>query len=301
MPDPRYEHAKTLRRDGRAAEASSVLTALLAERPGDIGALYALAVCQIDMGERGHARENLRRIAGAHPDHYGAHYQLGRLSQDEGDLRAAAVHYRQVLAVNEYADAAARLAQCERATAVPPVRKMIEQSYVADRGNLVHSLRLKARHILPLGSIAGVLLALVTVRFLDTMTRAGLEVAYPLVLIVLALLLNVALSPITIYIRTRMYTAQLYDYGMDVSAGVFRRSKQFVWYYQITEPPTYVRRPANYLTHTASLIVSYNDTAATTVRVQLRGFGSPRQVDQIRSYLQSRIPSERLPIRGPWT
>ncbi|WP_162272727.1 tetratricopeptide repeat protein [Nocardia lijiangensis] len=300
MPDPRYEHAKTLRREGRTAEASSVLTALLAERPGDIGALYALAVCQIDTGQRGHARENLLRIAGAHPDHYGAHYQLGRLLQDEGDLRAAAVHYRQVLAVTEYADAAARLAQCERAAAVPPVKKMIEQTYVADRGALVQSLRLRARHVLPLGSIATVLLAFVAARLLNT-SGVGLQLAYPLVLIVLALLLNVALSPITIYIRTRMYTAQLYDYGMDVSEGVFRRSKQFVWYYQITEPPTYVRKPADYLTHTASLIVNYNNTAATTARVRLRGFGSPRQVDQVRSYLQSRIPSERLPIRGPWT
>ncbi|WP_040787157.1 tetratricopeptide repeat protein [Nocardia pneumoniae] len=302
MPDPRYEHAKMLRRDGRAAEASAVLAQLLADRPGDIGARYALAVCQLDLGRRREARESLLRVVDAHPGHYAAEYQLGRIQQDEGDLAGAAARYRKVLAVNDFADAEARLHQCERATAVPPVRRMIEQSFVADKGNDRKSLRLRGRHILPLRS-AGILvlmiLAIPLLRLIDV--EGGLLLVYPMFLLALGLVANILLSPLTIFIRTRMYTAQLYDHGMDVSTGVLRRVKQFVWYYQITEPPTYVRKPLNYLTHTASLSVSYNDTASTTRRVELRGIGSPREVEEVRGFLQSRIPPERLPIRGPWT
>ncbi|WP_330230865.1 tetratricopeptide repeat protein [Nocardia sp. NBC_00508] len=303
MADSRYEQAKTLRGEGRLAEASAVLTSLLAERPGDVGALYALAVCQLDLGERARARETLRRVIAAHPGHYGAEYQLGRLLQDQGDLAGAAARYRNVLAVNDYADTEARLRQCERAGAVPPVRKMIEQSYVAERGNPGMTLRLRARHILPFGSVATLLSMVFFARpffaFVDP--EATYPLAQLLMLAALLLLMNIALSPITVYIRTRAYTTQLYDYGMDVSTGVFRRSRQFVWYYQITEPPTYVRDAREYLTHTASLLISYNNTATTTVRMKLRGIGSPREVEQMRSYLQSRIPAERLPIRGPWT
>ncbi|MBF6298919.1 tetratricopeptide repeat protein [Nocardia amamiensis] len=42
-----------------------MLTQLLAERPGDIGARYALAVCQLDLGLRREARESLLQVVHA--------------------------------------------------------------------------------------------------------------------------------------------------------------------------------------------------------------------------------------------
>lgn len=101
--------------------------------------------------------------------------------------------------------------------------------------------------------------------------------------------------------RALLYGADLHEYGMDVRTGVFRRGAQFIWYYQITEPPTYLRNITSYLTRTASLRISYNNTASTTKYTELPDIGTPRQVEEIRGYLQSRIPPERLSIRGPWT
>ncbi|WP_156371395.1 tetratricopeptide repeat protein [Nocardia arizonensis] len=302
MADPRYERAKALRGEGRVAEAEAVLRALAAERPDDVAALYALAVCRIDLGQREQARATLLRVLRAYPGHYEAEYQLARFAQEDGDLVNAAAHYRNVLAAADYADAEARLRQCERGAVVLPVRQLIEQSHVADPGTPKWRLRLLARHILPLGSIAVLPSVFVAVNLADVVDfDGGLLLVYVLMLAVAAAVVNLALAPITIYLRTRAYTAVLYDHGMDVSAGIFRRSKQFVWYYQITEPPTYVRTLRDYLTNTASLAISYNNTATTTSRVVLRGIGSPRRVEQVRSFLRGRIPAERLPIRGPWT
>jgi hypothetical protein len=325
MADPRYEQAKSLHREGRTAQARAVLVDLLADEPGNVGARYALAICLIDLGERQGARDQLRQVLTEYPQHYEAAYHLGRLFQDDGRYNDAAEAFRQVLAVTELRDTRERLHRCEAALGPPPldgpatshdadapapvtgipvapgpppVRRMIESAHVADRGEPKRALRLQGRHILPLKSF---FFAVLTFTAPGLAPLVGMTVRLPFLLITGVLLLNVLISPVTIMVRTRMYTAQLYEYGMDVSTGVLRRSKQFIWYYQITEPPTYVRTLTSYLTNTASLLVSYNNTASTTVQVELRGIGSAKQADEVRAYLQSRIPPERLPIRGPWT
>ncbi|AHH99119.1 hypothetical protein GCM10010174_68810 [Kutzneria viridogrisea] len=318
MADSRYEQAKALHRDGRTAQARAVLLDLLAEQPGDLGARYALAICLIDLGETPDAQAQLRQVLADHPQHYEAAYQLGCLLQDEEQYEQAAAAFRQVLAVTDLRDTADRLRRCEAAlggsvpqppSGPPPVRRLIESSHVASRGQLVMSLRLKARHILPLRSATAVVLILLAQglsRPTFSVNRiiyiyTGYSTVTLLALVNWLLVGYLVLALLSLALRARMYTAEIYEYGMDVSSGILRRTRQFVWYYQITEPPTYLRRLSNYLTHTASLVVSYNNTASTTATVQLRGFGSPQRVDEVRSYLESRIPPERLPIRGPWT
>ncbi|WP_162184919.1 tetratricopeptide repeat protein [Allokutzneria albata] len=335
MADPRYEQAKALHRNGRPAEASALLTDLLAEHPGDVGARYALAVCQLDLGARAEARANLRQVIEDYPGHHAAEYLLARELQDEGDLVGAAAGYRRVLAVTEHPEAAARLHQCERTTGIPPVRRMIEHTHVADRGNPVGRVRTRARHLIPsvvralavlvllywlpalAGAVGGMIgrnVAVLEGRNLRTQQRFSEE--YELIVrafiagtplgVILGLLLVLAwiyliVTLAAVPLQALLNGADLYEYGMDVHTGVLKRSTQFVWYYQITEPPTYLRTLSSYLTHTASLRISYNDTASTTAQLDLSGIDGPQQVHALRTYLQSRIPSERLPIRGPWT
>src|SRR5690349_770024 len=76
VADPRYDQAKAFHQNGSPAEASTLLTELLAEHPGDIGARYALAVCQLDLGLRAQARANLRQVIEDHPGHHAAEYLL---------------------------------------------------------------------------------------------------------------------------------------------------------------------------------------------------------------------------------
>jgi hypothetical protein len=325
VADSRYEHAKALHGQGRVAEASAILADLLADDPGNVGARYAQAISLVDLGRRAEAIEHFRGVLSLLPAHYEAAYRLGCLLQDAGEPIQAAEAFRRVLAVQDFRDAASRLRDCEAATrasaaiAAPnladrdqwpvggnpvnpgpaPVRRMIETSHVADPGKLVMTTRLKARHLVPLKSFLFAFLGAVV--YVTQPLHLGVTGSLPFLLIGLVSLVNLLLSPVTIPVRSRMNSAKLYEYGMDVSTGVLRRSKQFVWYYQITEPPTYVRGLRSYLVHTASLRVTYNNTASTTAQVELTGIGTPQQVEGVRAYLQSRIPPERLPIRGPWT
>ncbi|OHV39757.1 hypothetical protein BBK14_32860 [Parafrankia soli] len=108
-------------------------------------------------------------------------------------------------------------------------------------------------------------------------------------------------SPVTILVKSRTNGADFYEYGVEIKSGFVRRSIQFVWYYQITEAPTYVRSFADYFTNTASLRIHYNPSATTVERVEIAGFGSPDEVKWIGGYLESRVPPERIVIRGPWT
>ena len=335
MADPRYDQAKALHQNGNSAEASTLLTELLVEHPGDVGARYALAVCQLDLGLRAQARANLRQVIEDHPGHHAAEYLLARELQDEGDLVGAAAGFRRVLTVTEHSEAAARLQQCERGTGIPPVRRMIEHTHIADRGKPVRRVRTRARHLIPSvvrpvavllllywlpalsGTVGGMIGRTVAAsegmpartqqRFSDEYElTVRAFIAYTPLGLVLGLLLVAAwiyliATLVAVPIRAMLNGADLFEYGMDVHTGVLKRSTQFVWYYQITEPPTYLRTLSSYLTHTASLRVSYNNTASTTAQLTLTGIDGPSQVHELRSYLQSRIPSERLPIRGPWT
>lgn len=96
--------------------------------------------------------------------------------------------------------------------------------------------------------------------------------------------------------------AVLYEYGLDVRDGFLRRSVQFIWYYQITEPPIYRRTMTNYLANTASMSISYNESGAASVRkIDLTAIGKPADVLLLGRRLESRVLVERARFRGPWT
>jgi hypothetical protein len=101
--------------------------------------------------------------------------------------------------------------------------------------------------------------------------------------------------------QSLMYTVAFHQRGFEVASGVLHRRKQFIWYYQITEEPMYVRTPIMFLTYTASLQITYNHTANAVRGMQLSGIGSPREVEQVRAYLETRRLAERSPIRGALT
>lgn len=203
----------------------------------------------------------------------------------------------------------------------PPVRRMIDAVHVADRGTIIMTTNLKLRYLTPLlvkllapAVIVVLIPSIVTAiveRLPDGVASYGLQLiafldkyAFQEILGWAAVLLWLVYVPIVLLavtVYSRMNSACLYEYGMEVSSGAINRSKKFIWYYQITESPTYVRTLRNYLTHTASLKMNYDHTASTTERVELIGIGTPKEVDEVREYLQSRILPERLPIRGPWT
>lgn len=103
-------------------------------------------------------------------------------------------------------------------------------------------------------------------------------------------------------LKSVTYGADIYEYGVDVKQGLFKRTIQFIWYYQIVESPTYVRNFGNYFTQTASIGIRYNEAGASSSKyVELPGLGTPDYVRTVLGhYLEARIPPERVPMRGPW-
>lgn len=96
--------------------------------------------------------------------------------------------------------------------------------------------------------------------------------------------------------------AVLYEYGLEVRDGFLRRSVQFIWYYQITEPPIYRRMMIDYLANTASLSISYNESGPASVRnIDMTAIGRPADVIRLGRRLESRVLVERARFRGPWT
>ncbi|MEV4475300.1 tetratricopeptide repeat protein [Nonomuraea sp. NPDC049504] len=103
-------------------------------------------------------------------------------------------------------------------------------------------------------------------------------------------------------LNSRINGSDVYEYGVEIRRGLVRRTVQFIWYYQIVEAPSYLRTLGSYFTHTASLGIRYNDNGASSVtEIEMSGVGTPALVKRVGRYLESRIPAERLPIRGPWT
>ncbi|ACZ91455.1 hypothetical protein Aros01_01023 [Streptosporangium roseum] len=117
-----------------------------------------------------------------------------------------------------------------------------------------------------------------------------------------ALLIILILGIPAVLLNSRINGSDVYEYGVEVRRGLIRRTVQFIWYYQIVESPSYLRTLGTYFTHTASLGIRYNDNGASSVTyIEMSGVGTPARVKGIGHYLESRIPAERLPIRGPWT
>jgi hypothetical protein len=113
-----------------------------------------------------------------------------------------------------------------------------------------------------------------------------------------ALWLRVTALALTAVLRARLYSVTFHDRAMELASGVLHRRKQLIWYFQLAAEPEYVRTPVMLLTHTASLRITYEDTAGTSRTMDLLGIGTPPQVDLIRRLLEAHRLNERVPMRG---
>lgn len=333
--DDSYEHAKALYHRGEYQHAANVLHRLLQDRPDHIGGRFALAICLTDLHNIDDAVVHLRGVLSREPGHHAAAYRLGCLLQQQGNLPAAAQQFEKLLSDDQFPDVAVRWKAClagrpagghevirsalaDRPARVrivtpgpTPIRKLVDQFYTAERGDLQRTLRLTIRHQAP--TIAASTLLAVIVNILPTLVRIAVNRLPAKQAMALTDVLSVAdrvlfwlgvlavfrlcAIVIAVVVRSRMNTVTLYDYAMDVHTGVFHRKRHLVWYYQITEPPAYVRTPVTFLTRTASLWIHYNDAYLTTERVTLDGIGSPKTVNELREYLENRILTERMTTR----
>lgn len=74
---------------GRAQEAADIYREVLAQEPGQSAATFGLALAQLAEGRTGLARDTLRQLVRAHPDHAEGWNLLGVLSRREGERLAA--------------------------------------------------------------------------------------------------------------------------------------------------------------------------------------------------------------------
>jgi hypothetical protein len=99
----------------------------------------------------------------------------------------------------------------------------------------------------------------------------------------------------------RLYAVDVHERGIDVASGLFHRSRQFIWFFQMPVEAQYTRSGAEFLTRTASLHLLYNDLTTNKVELNLAGVGTPCQVEEVRMYIEERRVRERTPMRGPFT
>jgi hypothetical protein len=183
----------------------------------------------------------------------------------------------------------------------PSLETRVRSLRAADRGHLVGTVHLQARRLAPL-AVKG-LFAAAALTVVAVVAMGRLSPSIPL--LTTPLLVAVAWLPflgtlVVVLAKSRANGADFYQYGVEVKTGLLDRSVHFIWYYQITESPCYVRRLPDYLTRTATLGLRYNQSGESSARyVELLGIGTPGQVRQLRQYVESRIPAERIPIKGP--
>jgi tetratricopeptide (TPR) repeat protein len=85
--------AKALLRAGQLREAEHLYRSILQADPGQVEALYLLAVVCDALHDRGAAAEALERLLELEPNHPQAHNHLGALLAEQGDLEAAIAHF----------------------------------------------------------------------------------------------------------------------------------------------------------------------------------------------------------------
>lgn len=328
-----YRQAAALYEQGRFADAERILINLLAADPSDVEARHALAMCQLHTDQYGAAIANFHRLVEIDPTRYDDAYRLGVVLQHQGAHQQAAIAFRQVLAVSEHRDTRERLQACELACQVvsraeanvssevmvpgpASVRAIVDQYSTTERGRLVRTTTQRTRHLLPaltrvlaqavaisllrlvVPIIFGLLPVNVRAKITDLPPEVWIALQRAILLLVVLAWLRAAALAISLVVRSRLYTVIFFERGLDIATGVFHRSKQFIWYYQITEEPCYLRGPWMFVTHTASLRLKYNDAATSSQDIDLSGIGSPQEVDWLRSYIQARRLAERSPMRG---
>jgi tetratricopeptide (TPR) repeat protein len=302
----RFAEASELYQLGQAAKARPILETLLQEDPDDNAARYGLALCLLSLGCTFDAEAHLLELLDGAPDHYLAAYELGRLRQSTGDLHGAADAFRRVLAVTPHHDTAERLQQClgDRPNPVASpadigrtLHELLEARRPVERGEVVMSVQRRMRWSLT-ELIGGALQTILWVALAVGLWPINAILSAFSVILGFAIL---ALTCIAVRGAARLNTAEIYEHGLEIKSGVVRRHMRFIWFYQITESPIYVRTLKNLITNTASMVITFNETGPTSVRqAHLLAMGNPREVQQLRRFLESRIPTERQPLKGPW-
>lgn len=181
-----------------------------------------------------------------------------------------------------------------------PARTIAEDTRVGDRGGLTHLGRMaqRTRHLLP--SVAGPMAAALMVSAVPIILPLAATANRLLWLAAIVLWARALAAAGVAVLRSRLYRVTFHERGFDLATGVLHRRRRFVWYYQLTGEPTYLRTPLMFLTHTASLRVAYDD-GGDVKSVELAGIGSPAQVEHIRQYIETRRLAERIPMRGFFT
>ncbi|QJS99043.1 tetratricopeptide repeat protein [Streptomyces asoensis] len=326
----RYAYGICLTDTGRHGEAQVQFRRLLDGDPRHYEAAYRLGrLLQADADPQG-AAEAYRKVLEAARQVLG----VAEFRDTAARLRACQDTPGTTVPVSPPAPAGLPVTGRPITPGPPTLRAQSDTHRVADRGAPGKKVRLMPRHLIPamvgkafLAVVAAlaaaqvlvaneVALLLLAITFfllpwvvsllvgaaavVGTLTGVlgGESLLEYLSFVPMTVVLTVAAGVPVALVRSRTWSADFYEYGVDVKSGFIRRKVQFVWYYQIVESPSYVRTFGTYFTNTASLGLRYNEAGAySTAYVELPGIGTPNQVKEIGRYVESRIFPERYDVR----
>ncbi|XVV01803.1 tetratricopeptide repeat protein [Actinosynnema sp. CA-248983] len=193
-----------------------------------------------------------------------------------------------------------------------PIQRVVGRFNTTDRGkpHLATHQVIRYRVLTASGAVArAALVSIVPVAVdsvrgaLDEKTRADTAAAFDFLSAALpypifAMWLWAAIKLVRSVLYALRYQVVVFERGIDVAEGLLRRSRRFVWYYQLTEEPAYERTALMALMNVASLSFIYNDASSTTKHVVLEAIGPEETVEALRRYIEERRLVERISIRG---
>ena len=89
---------------GRLDDAARIYQRIERDNPGEVAAVYSLAMVDVRRGRLTSARMGLRRVIAHEPEHFTAQHNLGAVCQQLGRWREAARAYRRALSLRPDAD-----------------------------------------------------------------------------------------------------------------------------------------------------------------------------------------------------
>lgn len=308
--------------EGHSQAAKEILERQVQAHPADLASCYALGVCLNAQGAWAAAEPHLRTVIVAEPEHHLAVYELGKSLQGQGRSVEAAGLYRQALLRENIPDAWRRLQELEcpqagssvvpRPDTVPtnattnlsaspemlaalahdrlipspsPFRTLasdLDDRDAPDLGQRVWTTRTQIRAQVPAAVFATLLCVIVPGFFRQELITVGLA-------------LYAVITWIAAFTTSWASRFDFYERRVDAAQGVFDRSKSVIWYATITQV-SYVRGALDYLTHTASLEITYMVGSEPKV-VKLPGLGSPREVNRLYEELQGPVVRERRAMK----
>jgi predicted O-linked N-acetylglucosamine transferase (SPINDLY family) len=94
------DRARSVQRQGRAADALAICRGILEHRPDDLDTLLLTAEMTAASGEFDRAIQSYRTVIDLKPDHAVAHYKLGNLLRDRQQMEAALASYDEAVALD---------------------------------------------------------------------------------------------------------------------------------------------------------------------------------------------------------